>query len=192
MKLTSCGGNGWRTLQLISVLDRRTERGETMGRACLGLLAALFSTALTLAVPARASACSCVAVAGKRALPSAAAMFTGKAIKVEFLEPDTGKNEPAIVVTFEVAEVWKGPSQETLKLRTTYNRWTCSGYYFKEGMMYFVTAHQVKPLAEGSGIELAGVNPCGGTRELDGAVDLVRDLGPGEKPDERSRAKRTP
>jgi hypothetical protein len=111
-------------------------------------------------------------------------MFTGKAARVQFLEADTQRNEPAILVTFEVHDVWKGPVRKALRLRTTYNRWTCGGYYFKEGETYLVTAYQLKVLADQQGVELGGVNPCGATRELKRAADVVRDLGPGQKPAE--------
>jgi len=158
-----------------------------MRHSRFGLRTAVILAGLILPLPPAGLTCSCFAVAGRKALPTAAAMFTGKATIVEFLETDTKRNEPAILVTFEVLEVWKGPVQETLRLRTIYNRWTCGGYYFKEGETYLVTAHQVNSSAGQDDIELGGVNPCGGTRELDKAAEVLRDLGPGEKPEQAPR-----
>ena len=85
------------------------------------------------------------------------------------------------MVTLEVAEVWKGPVQKTLKLRTTYNRWTCGGYYFKEGQTYFVTPRQVTPATAGSPAEVAGVNTCN-VREVGRAAEFRAEFGPGERP----------
>jgi hypothetical protein len=110
-------------------------------------------------------------------------MFTGKATRIQFLEPDEEGREPKILVTFEVYEVWKGPVQRVLHLRTTYNKWTCGGYYFKEGLSYLVTAHEAK--AANGETELAKVNICGGTRELARAQDVLRTLGPGKVPVEK-------
>lgn len=146
----------------------------------IGLRKTCVATCLVLALPSTALACSCVAEVGKRALPFAAAMFTGKATKVEFLAPDDRRTEPPILVTFEVSQVWKGPVRKVLSLRTTYNKWTCHGYYFQEGKTYLVTAQKVTAVRDG--VELAGVDPCGGTRELAGASAIVDELGPGERP----------
>ena len=155
-----------------------------MRQSHFGLGAAASLAILMTGLPRSVAACSCYAVAGKMALPAAVTMFTGKAARVQFLEADTQRNEPAILVTFEVHDVWKGPVRKALRLRTTYNRWTCGGYYFKEGETYLVTAYQLKVLADQQGVELGGVNPCGATRELKRAADVVRDLGPGQKPAE--------
>jgi hypothetical protein len=126
--------------------------------------------------------CTCHSVVGPETVKRAAALFIGKATKVEFLEPDERQKEPRILVTFEISEVWKGPESKTLRLRTTYNKWTCEGYYFKEGETYLVTAYKASAGATDGETELAGVNVCGGTRELSQAQDVLRLIGPGKKP----------
>lgn len=130
--------------------------------------------------------CSCVGPSGKDALPAVAAMFTGKAVRVEYLEPDAREVEPEILVTFEVFEVWKGPIERTLRLRTKYNKWSCRAYYFKEGHSYLVAAHEVK--AQDGEVVLGGVNICGGTSELARAGDALKTLGPGAVPPQKSQS----
>ena len=142
---------------------------------CLLILVAV------LASPPPAWPCSCFALSGPEALPQAAAMFTARATQVEFLAPDTKNTEPPILVTFDVYEVWKGPLQKTLRLRTIYNKWTCQGYYFKQGRTYLVTAYQTSLTDQGD-VELAKVNPCGATRELSDAGAVLQRLGSGKKP----------
>ena len=153
------------------------ERRVGVAVAAIGLLAQLFGA------PPAALACSCTGPVGRRALSKAAAMFTGTATSVQFLEPDRENTEPAILVTFRVSRVWKGPVQKVLKLRTTSNKWTCQGSSFEQGGTYLVTAYKLRSAAEGpSAPELAEVNTCGGTRAIDQAGDILAELGPGKKP----------
>jgi hypothetical protein len=53
--------------------------------------------------------CRCPSIFGPETVKRAAAVFMGKATTVEFLEPDEKANEPPILVTFDVSEIWKGP-----------------------------------------------------------------------------------
>ena len=92
-------------------------------------------------------------------------MFSGKAVTVEYQEDDRDDREPKIGVTFQVYRVWKGAVGRRVVLRTIYNKWTCSGYYFKADNEYPVVAYEQIAADEKSGLlkELGGVNPCGGT-----------------------------
>jgi len=105
------------------------------------VLAALLIWVLQANNPALA--CSCVGPTGLDILSSNAAVFAGKVTAIEYLEADTESSEPPILVTFEVNEVWKGPIRKTVTLRTIYNKYSCNGYFFKEGQLYLVAATAV-------------------------------------------------
>jgi hypothetical protein len=152
------------------------QRGVGITVAAIGLLALLFGA------PRAALACTCTGPVGQRALSGAAAMFAGTVTGVQLLEPDGEKIEPAILVTFRVAKVWKGPVDGTLKLRTVLNKWTCNGSSFTEGVVYLVTAYKVGPAAKGGPPELSEINTCGGTLPIALASDIVAGLGPGKTP----------
>jgi len=153
---------------------------------------AICGIALVAGLVGTAWACSCVAVVGKDALPAATAMFSATATKVIFLESEgtqgSSAKEPPIVVTLDVHEVWKGPVRRSVRLRTTYNKWTCEGYYFREGVTYLVTTYGPIEKERSPVPELSGVNPCGGTFQLTrGQADVdavLRGLGPGRWPEE--------
>ena len=102
---------------------------------------------------------------------------------VQFLEPDGPRIEPKILVTFDVSEIWKGPEQRTLRLRTVYNKFSCSGEAYQRGDSYFVVTHKVNPGPQESEMELEDIYACTGTRRLDQATDSLKVLGrPGWKP----------
>jgi hypothetical protein len=147
-----------------------------------GTIAALLTLApLLSARPARA--CSCVQEFTRRTVEQAAAVFAGTVRTIDYLEPDAPTIEPKILVTFDVSEIWKGPTQRTLRLRTTYNKSSCSGYIFQEGASYFVTAFGGSAPSPDGAVELEDVNVCGTTTPLGRAGDLVKVLGrPGWKP----------
>jgi len=129
-----------------------------------------------------ADACTCIGPKGKDILKGAAAVFRATATTVEYLEKDGKRKEPRILVTFDVHEVWKGPERPKVLLRTTYNKWTCSGYYFKAGVQYLVAARVVEH--EGSDEkppELSGIFLCGGTGKIDEATEDLAALGEGRK-----------
>ena len=112
-------------------------------------------------------------------------MFRATATKVEYLEKDARGKEPRILVTFQVHEIWKGPERSTAWLRTVYNKWTCTGYFFKAGREYLVAAEQV--VDNGSEVkpaELAGIFLCGGTADIERARGDIEALGPGTRIDE--------
>ena len=67
-------------------------------------------------------------------------------------------------------------------LRTIYNKWSCNGYYFKEGREYLVAAARVTDDAvREASYDIGAVSLCGGTRELSGAKEDLVDLGIGKK-----------
>ena len=126
--------------------------------------------------------CSCVGPRGREILTAHAAVFTGKATRVQYLEPDRPDVEPPIVVTFEVYQAWKGPVRRTAVLRTIYNKWSCNGYYFKEGREYLVAAARVtEDAVKRASYDIGAVSLCGGTRELSDAKEDLADLGIGKK-----------
>ena len=45
-------------------------------------------------------------------------------------------------MTFEVYRWWKGPPKKSVVLHTIYNKWSCEGYFFKEGEEYLVFAYR--------------------------------------------------
>ena len=133
------------------------------------------------------SACSCIAPRGKKALERAAAAFSGKVTKVEYLDADEARVEPRIIVTFKVYRSWKGRLKKSAVLHTIYNKWTCEGYFFKEGKEYLVFAgknrgHAAERFAPAK--DTLGVNPCGATGRLAHAEEDLRELGPGRVPED--------
>lgn len=138
-----------------------------------------------------ADACSCFGPKGKEILQQAAAVFRATATSVEYLEKDGSRKEPRILVTFEVNEVWKGPERPKMLLRTTYNKWTCSGYYFKAGVEYLVAAKVVEHEGtEERAPELSGIFLCGGTGTIDQATEDLAALGAGRKVEKTPSNKR--
>jgi hypothetical protein len=130
-------------------------------------------------------ACSCVGPRGKEALAGAAAAFSGKVVQIERLDADEPRGEPRIIVTFEVYRWWKGQLKKSVVLHTIYNKWSCEGYFFKEGGEYVVFAYRNRehmaekfPFAK----DTLGVTLCGGTKVLANANDELRELGAGRRP----------
>jgi hypothetical protein len=90
----------------------------------------------------------------------ASAVFSGEVLDVQ--EGDR--------VTLRVSEVWKGPQQETLEVRTQTDPALC-GYPFKEGQEYLVYAHGKE--------EPFNTHVCSETRLLSKANAHLRVLGEG-------------
>ncbi len=127
-------------------------------------------------------ACSCVGPTGLYIVSSNAAVFAGKVMAIEYLEPDTDSSEPQIRVTFEVNEVWKGPIRNTVTLSTIYNKYSCNGYFFKEGQLYLVAATTITRDDRKSDIaELEGIFLCGGTSVLSDANENLKAFGEGQR-----------
>ena len=127
--------------------------------------------------------CSCIGPTGPDILSNNAAVFTGEVTAIEYLEPDTESSEPPIRVAFEVNEVWKGPVRTTVTLTTIYNKFSCDGYFFKDGQLYLVAAQTVtRDDKESDTAELEGVSLCGGTSVLSDADDNLKEFGKGQRP----------
>ena len=132
------------------------------------------------------AACDCVGPHGKAALVNAKLAFSGKVIRIKYLDdPNRANLEPRIIVTFSVYRVWKGTPNRRIVLHTVYNRWTCNGYWFKQGGEYLVFAHpntsqptKLFPKAT----HTLGVRTCGGTFPLADAKRDVEELGAGKLP----------
>lgn len=133
-----------------------------------------------------AVACDCVGPRGKAALVNAKVAFSGKVIKIKYLDNrEQANREPRIIVTFRVYRVWKGEPKRTVVLHTVFNKWTCNGYWFKEGEEYLVFAHandseaaKMFPKAKNT----MGVGTCSGTFPLAAARGDVKELGAGRVP----------
>ena len=174
---------GRRELSNGSIVGLTGSARRQMNRSVVIRASALNALAVASVLLSRpAPACSCYAKSGRAALPYVAAMFSGTATKVKFIDPDDHRTEPRIAVTFTVDRVWKGPVRETILVRTTYSRWTCKGFYFTQGKRYLVTGLSVTDLGNVAVPEVGGINPCGATMELEHAADVIRDLGPGVRP----------
>ena len=148
-------------------------------------LVLVFTACLMLSVRTVA-ACDCVGPRGKAALANANVAFSGKVIKIQYLDPrEQGNPEPRIIVTFRVYRVWKGEPKRKMVLHTVFNKWSCNGYWFKEGDEYLVFAHtsdskaaKMFPKAKNT----LGVGICGGTFPLPDARGDVKELGAGKVP----------
>ncbi|MEP6742682.1 MAG: hypothetical protein ABJB61_09300 [bacterium] len=133
-----------------------------------------------------ALACDCVGPRGKAALANAKVAFSGKVIKIKYLDnPEQKDPEPRIIVTFRVYRVWKGVLRKTIVLNTVFNKWTCNGYWFKEGEEYLVFARANEAATAKmfrKEKNTLGVWTCGGTFPLTDAQADVNDLGAGKAP----------
>lgn len=99
---------------------------------------ALFTLVLVLGAR-QAAACSCApVVAPDKALVQAAAVFLGKAVKVE--SPSSQPIGGEVHVKFQVDRFWKGVASRDVVVGTWSNGAMC-GYGFQEGENYLVYAH---------------------------------------------------
>jgi hypothetical protein len=148
------------------------------------LLVAVFVACLILGT-GTVAACDCISPRGKAALANADVAFSGKVIKIKYLDNQEQTNaEPRIIVAFRVYRIWKGKPKRKIVLHTVFNKWTCNGYQFKEGEEYLVFAHV-------NGCEAAkmfpqakhtwGVSTCGGTFLLADAQKDIKELGAGRR-----------
>src|SRR5215204_1390288 len=138
-----------------------------------------------------ALACTCASFGTETALGRADAVFSGKVIKVRYLDgpgQESRDVESRFVVTFEVGRTWKGVKGREFILHTFDNSVTCHGYYFREGEEYIVFAYKNRAkevrmfephkLPE----ESFGVSLCGGTKPLSEARKDLEVLGEGDIP----------
>ena len=135
------------------------------------LLAAPFSAlaaalALVALQPAAASACSCMQQTPEEAGQNATAIFEGRVTRIE--DP---QGEPKVV--FQVVRSFKGPSHESLDIRTGNSSAAC-GYAFEEGKSYLVYAND----ADG----VLSTSLCSRTQPIEHATDDLAVLGLGVTP----------
>ncbi len=119
-----------------------------------------------------ASACSCVPPGTPlEELGRSTAVFAGKAIRI-----DAGllySSADPVMVTFQVAQVWKGPEHARLTLHTERSGASC-GYEFQGGQEYLV-------YASGPEADLY-TGLCTRTQPLASAGDDLQALGEGTTP----------
>ncbi|MGH2544037.1 MAG: hypothetical protein ACRDIB_14645 [Ardenticatenaceae bacterium] len=142
------------------------------GRIAL-LLVLLLSHFLTIPTPS--FACSCAeSFPPELAAGEAAAVFAGHVTHIP--SPPAGgviSSADLIPITFEVTQVWKGPADPVLTVRTERNDSSC-GYSFREGEAYIVYAR----LSNG----LLRTGACTRTALLADATEDLAALGRGETP----------
>ncbi len=124
----------------------------------------------------RAMACSCAPPDSPLvSLEQSAAVFSGELVSID--------GEFPVVLTFDVARVWKGPVAETLVLTTSSLGAGDCGYPFEAGRAYLVYAN--------GGGDLLGVWLCNGTLPLEYAQEDLAILGEGQIPGQAAAAPET-
>jgi len=139
----------------------------------------LLVLALLALLPDCASACSCAILGNSPeeraeiALKESTAVFSGEVLDVEKgpLTRMLGFRIPSSRVTLRISEVWKGPQQETLEVRTPSQGGAC-GYSFSEGREYLVYAYGKE--------EPFQTDLCSETKPLSKASADLEALGNGE------------
>ena len=87
-----------------------------------------------------AAACSCAGLTPAQAFERADSVFVGEVTSFKVKSGLFGKSSiDPTTVDFTVMEVWKGPQQRTLTIRTVRSEVSC-GYEFVEGLRYLVYA----------------------------------------------------
>lgn len=130
--------------------------------------------AATLAFGAEAGlACTCAPSKGPaEELQSAAAVFSGKVVKVR--KHRQGADIFARVeAVLRVERAWKGAEEATVSVFTSSHSAAC-GYGFREGRTYLVYAHKNAEGRLSTGI-------CGRTRRLKDAGEDLKELGAGRE-----------
>lgn len=127
-----------------------------------------FAAMALIQPPGRAYACSCVP---SQPVPAArdesAFVFTGT---VSGIAVQNQGNPEGVLVTFDLIESWKGPSDAQLTLRTSGSSASC-GYEFVAGERYLVYG----VITDGQ----LSTNLCTRTAQLDAAAVDLAELGPG-------------
>jgi hypothetical protein len=130
----------------------------------------LAALAIPLFLFASAQACDCKPhPPPKKALEQAAAVFSGKVLKI------ADHDEHHWAVTFQLAATWKGTDAKEVTVLTGKNDGIC-GYKFAKGKSYMVYANEsvrdeVKYLATGI---------CHRTKLLEMAEEDLKELGKGK------------
>jgi hypothetical protein len=121
----------------------------------------------------------------REAIAGSDAVFSGEVVELEKEPPDTEMVEGTMLtvmggggreatVTLRVSEVWKGPTQQTIRFTTPVADGISCAHPFKEGGEYLVYADGEQDLEVGG---------CSETKPLSGAdVDLALLGNGGERP----------
>jgi len=150
-----------------------------MSRHPLAALAPLVVavSCLVVLLPECASACTCALEGGSReeivegALSDSEAVFSGEVVAVE-QGTATASGPGNDTAVLRVSEVWKGPAQEALEVRTPSQGIAC-GNNFEEGREYLVYAYGKRGLK---------TDICTETKPLEKAGADLAVLGEGQGP----------
>ncbi|MEW5819766.1 MAG: hypothetical protein AB1782_06210 [Cyanobacteriota bacterium] len=157
------------------------------------LTSTIILTLLTLTITVNIQqtiSCSCaLPESAITALNKSTVVFSGKAIKVKYIDPQTQDSpEPRIIVTFKVDQVWKGKVGKTFEIQTVFNKWTCRGFFFAEGNEYLVFSYLRKndpseyPNFDKKYSNIYDVSLCSGTNLLSQSKSFLEELGKGKSP----------
>jgi hypothetical protein len=118
----------------------------------MGIRLPLLLSLTTWLAPAT-HATECIEISQRQSFKTASVVFRGEPVKIEHLndveplEPAAGKLQPQpvsfedpAVITFKVAETWKGPVIRYLKIFAFANPPFGAGYQFRQGVPYVVYA----------------------------------------------------
>ena len=150
----------------------RRQTALRMSSVAIRLALILALAAAWLAWPVEKShACSC-AYPGtpSEALERSAAVFAGQVVSIEHGNNRGGLD--SVTVEFHVSTVWKGPSEQTIRMKSPGAHNSCH-VPFQVGVEYLVYSLH--------GLE---VNWCSPVRPLSEAAGDLAELGPGRAPSE--------
>jgi len=90
-----------------------------------------------LLAPATGDACSLACPEINSHYKSAEYLFVGKVTRLEEYGINWFQDEPKIKVYFDILKNWKG-DWGNRPLKTTYNKYSCWGYYFSKDETYII------------------------------------------------------
>jgi hypothetical protein len=95
-------------------------------------------------LPALVSACSCVERSQDTARSAAYAIFEGTVTDVHHFENEEQRKQYSrTLVTFRIAQSWKGPDGSSIQVHASERALMCDSYKFELGRRYIVYALQV-------------------------------------------------
>lgn len=140
------------------------------------LLMCLFVSMMTISIPSKAYACSCVQpLTVQDELSRSETVFTGRVLEVKE-ERTNGYLSNSVL--FETSQIWKGGSESQIMIRTGGGGGDC-GFQFKKGEDYLVYAN---PSSMYGDKEQLVTIICDRTNELAQAKEDLAILGEGKLP----------
>jgi hypothetical protein len=118
-----------------------------------------------------AHACSCVSVPLEKHLRTSDAVFSGEVVGIDESDLSPGPGPRLGKVAFDVSDVWKGVSEESVAVYGQGPEATC-GIDFEEGESYLVYAYR----SNGGGALQTDL--CNATKPLEAAERDLQVLGP--------------